>query len=70
MLRVLSWGVKNKNFSVSVSGQKGVVIGIIPRQKANPLSVSNVVQNELKDIQKHLPEGVKVQLLYDSSIFC
>jgi len=62
-------GVKDDDFSVNIEGKKGIVIGIIPKINANPLSVAQYVRSVLKKIKLALPQGLSSYTLWDSSIF-
>lgn len=62
-------GAKNYRNSANINGQPTTVIGIIPQSTANPLAVSQRVENIMPAIQQQLPQGIKAQVVYDSSIF-
>lgn len=49
--------------------EPAVALGVVKQSTANPLDVSQGIQERLPQIEKALPEGVKVELAYDSSIF-
>ncbi len=51
------------------NGRDGVGIGIIKLSTANPLDVSKGVSRVLPEILSQLPEGMTLQLAYDSSVF-
>ncbi|MCD6055574.1 MAG: bepE 2 [Gammaproteobacteria bacterium] len=53
----------------NVNGKETVVIGIIPKSTANPLSVSKAIQALLPELQTSMPEGMQATVLYDSSEF-
>jgi multidrug efflux pump len=50
-------------------GEPAVALGVVKQSTSNPLDVSEGIQARLPQIETALPEGVKVQLAYDSSIF-
>lgn len=50
-------------------GEPAVALGVVKQSTSNPLDVSEGIQARLPQIEAALPEGVKVQLAYDSSIF-
>ena len=50
-------------------GEPAVALGVVKQSTSNPLDVSAGIQARLPQIEAALPEGVKVQLAYDSSIF-
>lgn len=51
------------------NGESAVALGVIKQSTANPLDVSQGIQERLPLIETALPEGVEVKLAYDSSIF-
>lgn len=51
------------------NGESAVALGVVKQSTANPLNVSSGIQERLPLIEAALPEGVKVELAYDSSIF-
>lgn len=51
------------------SGRSAVALGVVKQSTANPLDVSSGIQSLLADISKKLPEGVAVDIAYDSSVF-
>ncbi|WP_409522667.1 efflux RND transporter permease subunit [Nitrincola sp. MINF-07-Sa-05] len=51
------------------NGESAIALGVIRQSTANPLDVSQGVRDMLSAIQPSLPEGMKVQVAYDSSIF-
>lgn len=51
------------------NGVNSVAIGIIKQSTANPLEVSRALREALPDVQKHLPQGMSLNISYDSSVF-
>lgn len=51
------------------NGEPAVALGVIKTSVANPLEVSKAMRAELPRIEKSLPEGMRVRIAYDSSIF-
>ncbi|MBI1308457.1 MAG: MMPL family transporter [Proteobacteria bacterium] len=51
------------------NGINSIGIGIIKQSTANPVEVSAALQKVLPDIQANMPDGMKIQVAYDSSIF-
>ncbi len=51
------------------NNQDAVALGVIKQSVANPLAISEAIQQALPDIQKRLPEGMTLHRAYDSSIF-
>ena len=50
-------------------GQNAVALGVVKQSTANPLDVSAAVRELLPRIQANFPEGMEVQVAYDSSVF-
>ncbi|MCP5325677.1 MAG: efflux RND transporter permease subunit [Oceanospirillaceae bacterium] len=50
-------------------GQNAVALGVVKQSTANPLDVSAAVRELLPRIQENFPEGMEVQVAYDSSVF-
>lgn len=62
-------GAENYNASAIIDGKQTTVIGIITTSDANPLDVSNEVNQALPSIEKHLPKGITAEIAYDQSVF-
>ncbi len=60
---------KDYTTSAVVNGKESVVIGITPKSNANPLAVSQEVNELLPEISKELPQGMTTKVIYDQSIF-
>ncbi len=52
---------------VRFNGQDGIFLGIMGTPEANPIDVAAGARKELASIQKDLPEGMQISLLYDST---
>ncbi len=52
---------------VSFNGQDGVFLGIMGAPGANPIDIATGARKELAAIQKDLPAGMQLTLLYDST---
>jgi multidrug efflux pump len=59
----------DKRVVVRFNSNPAVAIGVIKQSTANPLDVSNAVKAALPRILETLPEGMKAEIAYDSSIF-
>ena len=59
----------NERFAARYKGRDAVALAVIKQSNANPLDVSNEVGREMENIRKTLPEGMAVDLAYDSAIF-
>jgi multidrug efflux pump len=62
-------GAEDYETEVSFDGQKAVYIGIQVAPSANLLQVIKGVRDVFPGIQKQLPEGLKGQIVYDSTKF-
>lgn len=51
------------------NGKNAVAMGVVKQSTANPLDVSNGIKAEIERIKTILPEGMQVNVAYDSSIF-
>ncbi|MBI3452575.1 MAG: efflux RND transporter permease subunit [Rhodospirillales bacterium] len=51
------------------NGNNAVAIGIVKQSTANPLDVSKAVRKALPAIMQGLPEGLNIDVAYDSSVF-
>lgn len=50
-------------------GESAVALGVVKQSTANPLDVSNGIRETLEKVRPTLPEGMKVEVAYDSSVF-
>jgi multidrug efflux pump len=62
-------GPENERVNVRFNGRSAVALGVVKQATANPLDISEEVRAELPAIQQDLPEGMRTDLAYDSSIF-
>ncbi|WP_448188306.1 efflux RND transporter permease subunit [Azospirillum sp. sgz301742] len=62
-------GALDERVSARFNGRAAVAIGVIKQSTANPLDVSKAVQGALPLIQAAIPEGMGVDVAYDSSVF-
>ncbi len=51
------------------NGENAVAMGVVKQSTANPLDVSNGIRAEMENIKQILPDGMQVNVAYDSSIF-
>jgi multidrug efflux pump len=54
---------------VRFNGKPAVALGVIKQATANPLELSRAIRAELPRVLADLPEGVAVNVAYDSSVF-
>ncbi|MEZ9705850.1 multidrug efflux RND transporter permease subunit [Vibrio breoganii] len=62
-------GAKNEDSTFRSDGVVNVSLGIVPQSDANPLDVATAVHKQVDDIQKFLPEGTRLAVDYDSTVF-
>ncbi|MBA5764242.1 vibriobactin export RND transporter permease subunit VexH [Vibrio sp. 404] len=62
-------GAENENSTFKSDGVVNVSLGIVPQSDANPLEVAKQVHNEVETIQKFLPDGTRLAVDYDSTVF-
>ncbi len=60
-------GAENHDTIVTFDGAEGTFIGIFPTPAANPLDTADAVVAELPSINAALPQGMKIELVYDST---
>jgi multidrug efflux pump len=51
------------------NGQPGMGMGVVKQSTANTLSVAQAVKQEMARIQPALPEGMRLEVAFDSSLF-
>ncbi|GGB36108.1 acriflavin resistance protein [Tistrella bauzanensis] len=62
-------GAESEDSAARFNGQPAVAMGVVKQATANPLDVSAAVRERIPLIVDNLPEGMKVDIAYDSSIF-
>lgn len=62
-------GAENENSTFKSDGIVNVSMGIVPQSDANPLEVADLVHKEVENIQKFLPDGTRLAIDYDSTVF-
>ena len=62
-------GARDERVSARFNGRGAVAIGVVKQSTANPLDVSKAVNDALPKIRAALPEGMGVDVGYDSSVF-
>jgi multidrug efflux pump len=65
----VEYGVEDDSSLVRTNGQNSVTLGVIRQSKANTLAVSTGVRAELERLQPQLPDGVKMMVATDDSLF-
>ncbi|WP_368198850.1 efflux RND transporter permease subunit [Aeromonas sp. R7-4] len=62
-------GAKNEDSAYQRNGRESLGIGIVAQSTANPLAVAQGIEKKLVEMQRFLPEGAKLEVDYDSTIF-
>ena len=62
-------GPDTSRFRARFNGRNAVPLGIIKQAVANPLDISNALQKLLPDISRSLPDGMKVEIAHDTTLF-
>jgi multidrug efflux pump len=62
-------GARDERVNARFNGRNAVAMGVVKQSTANPLDVSKAVQKTLPIIRAGLPEGMSVDIGYDSSVF-
>ena len=65
----ISLGAKDADMVVRVRSKPAIIIGIDPTPQANPLEVAHGLKNLIPALESNLPVGLKMETVYDSSIF-
>jgi multidrug efflux pump len=62
-------GALDERSRLRVNGSPAVGLGVVKQSTANTLSVANAAKEEMKRLQGALPEGMLLQVAFDSSVF-
>ncbi|ABM02330.1 acriflavin resistance protein [Psychromonas ingrahamii 37] len=62
-------GAENESSSFKNNGIVNISLGIIPQSDVNPLAVAQAVYREVDKIQPFLPEGARLAVNYDATVF-
>ena len=62
-------GALDERSVLRVNGNPAVGLGIVKQSTANTLSVANAAKAEMARLQGVLPEGMQLQVAFDSSVF-
>lgn len=66
---VVEVGAEDERKIVRFNGKPAVGLGIIKQSKANTLDVARAIKAEVDALRPTLPDGVEIQVAFDSSIF-
>ncbi len=62
-------GAAQERSAVRFNGKNAVALGVIKQATANPLDLSKALHDELPRVIAELPQGMTVNVAYDSTIF-
>lgn len=62
-------GAQDERRVVRFKGRNAIALGVVKQATANPLDVSREVRQELPEIIESLPEGMRVEVAHDKSVF-
>lgn len=62
-------GARDERRIARFNGRNAVALGVVKQSVANPLAVTEAVRDEVPLIADVLPEGMEVQIAYDSTVF-
>ncbi|HTE55818.1 MAG TPA: efflux RND transporter permease subunit [Kofleriaceae bacterium] len=62
-------GSQEERFRSRFNGVNAVPLAVVKQAIANPLDISQAVKTMLPQIQSTLPEGMKIQMAFDTTIF-
>jgi len=62
-------GSEDDRNAIRVNGNPAVGLGIVKQATANTLEVAEAIKAELPNIRTGLPEGMNLQIAFDSSVF-
>jgi len=62
-------GAAEERSAVRFNGKSAVALGVIKQATANPLELSKALRAELPRVVTEVPEGMKVDIAYDSTVF-
>ncbi len=62
-------GADDSRFRARFNGRNAIPLGIVKQAVANPLDISIALREMLPQITRSLPDGMRVEIAYDSTIF-
>jgi multidrug efflux pump len=62
-------GADSSRFRARYNGNNAIPLGIVKQATANPLEISAALHTLLPQITRSLPEGMKVEVAYDTTVF-
>jgi hydrophobe/amphiphile efflux-1 (HAE1) family protein len=68
-IALVELGVEDERTVARYNGRPAVGLGIVKQSKGNTVEVADRVKEEVERIRPSLPEGVEVEIAYDSSLY-
>ncbi len=62
-------GADSSRFRARFNGNNAIPLGVVKQAVANPLEISAALKKLLPEVTRTLPEGMKVEIAYDSTVF-
>lgn len=62
-------GPENTDSAMRVNGKPAIGIGVYAEATANPIQVANEIQHTLTKLQRSLPQGMKIQVVWNETNF-
>lgn len=62
-------GAQDERRMARFNGKSAVALGVVKQSVANPLDVSRALRKIIPEIESSLPDGMTVNIAYDSSVF-
>jgi multidrug efflux pump len=62
-------GADSSRFRARFNKRNAVPLGVVKQAVANPLDISNALQTLLPEITRTLPDGMRVEIAHDSTVF-
>ncbi|WP_137936246.1 efflux RND transporter permease subunit [Chitinivorax sp. B] len=62
-------GAQDERNTIRYKGQPAIGMGVVKQSTANTLAVAQAVKNLLPTMRANLPQGMRLQVTFDSSIF-
>ncbi|HET9253480.1 MAG TPA: efflux RND transporter permease subunit [Candidatus Eisenbacteria bacterium] len=62
-------GPEDERTAARWNGQQAIGLGVVKQNRASTLEVAENVRNALPEFQTLIPEGMKLEVAYDSSVF-
>lgn len=63
----IEYGAKNDDVRVTFNGQEGTFLGVLAAPDANALNTSTALMDALPQVQRELPPGMEIELVYDAT---